>query len=59
MADVANLRVTAKVLIKKYAEGVSPSSAEPFEIVEKEHVFIGEEALELLNGMEVKVDGIN
>lgn len=49
--DKTGLKVTAKVKLKKYAEGVKPEDGAPFETVEKEVVFMGEEARKLLEQM--------
>jgi len=55
MSEGAPISVKVKSRIKKYAEGVSPDTGEPFEIVEgKEVTLIGKDAEEYLKKMGVK-----
>lgn len=44
MQENAQLSVTAKIKILKYAEGTAPENSDPFEVIEKEIVLFGEDA---------------
>lgn len=46
-----NLVVTAKVKIKKYAEGHSEEHGDPFEIIEHDVIFRGAEAAQVIKEM--------
>lgn len=53
------IKVTAKRQIFKYAEGADPEKDAPYEIIDVDQVYEGEEAIELLKRMGMNTDGIN
>lgn len=61
--DVSKITVKAKRRITKFAEGADPGKDQPFEVIEKEDVFTGQEALNLLDQLGIKkedvIDGTN
>ena len=46
--DIPKVSLKASYRILKYAEGANPKVDTPFEVVEKEEIIEGEEALRLL-----------
>lgn len=59
MQSNLELRVVATTRIAKFAEGQNPETDEPFETVEKEIVFTGEEARKILDSIGGTPNGIN
>jgi hypothetical protein len=57
--EKAKITVTATHKILKFAEGVEPIEGNEFEVVEKEEVYVGEEAERLLREMGVKTNATN
>jgi hypothetical protein len=57
--EQAQIKVTAVSRILKFAEGVEPVEGNEYEVVQKEEIFVGAEAEELLKQMGVKVDATN
>ena len=59
MQNNLELKITAATRIAKFAEGQNPDTDEPFEVVEKEVVFTGEEAKKLLEELGGANNGSN
>lgn len=49
--EAAKVTVTAKRRILKFAEGANPDVDEPIEVIEKEDVLVGEEAVAFLQSL--------
>lgn len=47
--DNTSIRIVAKHRIKKFEEGQNPEVDTPFEVIEKEEVLIGQEAIDFIN----------
>lgn len=56
--DVSKITVKAKRRITKFAEGADPEKDQPFEVIEKETVFTGQEALKLLDQFGIKKEDV-
>ncbi len=59
MQSNLELKITAKTRIAKFNEGQNPETDEPFEVVENERVFTGEEAKKLLETLGGANNGSN
>ena len=54
-----SLKITTKVTLAKYNEGQNPETDEPFELIEKEIEFTGDEAKQILDSLGGANDGSN
>ena len=59
MPDINELKVTTKVKLRKYNKGQNINSDLPFEIIEKEITFVGEEAQKIMKTIGVDNNVIN
>jgi len=60
VGDKPAISIKAKRRIEKFNEGQNPETDQPFEVIEKEEVFTGEEAERIMRELgikEEKVDG--
>lgn len=57
MSDKPIISIKAKRRIKKFAEGQNPEIDTPFEVIEKEEVFIGEDAEKIMKELGIKEEG--
>lgn len=57
--DVSSVKIKAKRRILKYEEGADPTTDQPFEVVEKEDIFEGDQAVQVLKELGVLNNGSN